>query len=542
MNGSARRSGYLIVPCLAAGLLAAPLVGHGLPDFESHLGEEYQPLKALKFFHSRGQEFHKWGPADNFLYAPGYALSLLYWKHQGTFGPASKSFPYGFHRPLQQLTALILQSRILLVCFVLLSLALLGANLVAAGFSRLATFFALFLCAASNPVLVWQAVILKGDGPMIAFSSLALGTYVVIVRRGITIVRALWLATFIAWAVTSKELAVSLFALPCLGLAFEGFRRSHSPELRSRIRRAVVVGLVTLVGWYALLNVIYAPSTWLRRMHYLTVGNDLAIWGAPNRSASDYAREIIQALTNNLGPGGMLAAAASIALLLALRPRGSWSLALPFASFVLLGLLPAGYVPDRFALPAALGLVSLVACAVDALRQRIPSWSRRSSIALVVLTAVNLLYANIAWLALRSRPEDLIEAYVQANLPTDELFSIFSFWPRIPGKSRLEILGYRLDPRPIAEVVGKANDLPKTVLIDNDLQRWIEDFTRRPQRAAMVAEETGFRAADWESFKALGYRLTDRLSSRLPGWYPFVWIPLAAESNARTVLVYRRLE
>ncbi len=539
MNGTARGSAYLILPCLTAALFAAPLVVHGLPDYESHLGEEYQPLKALKFFHSRGREFHKWGPADNFLYAPGYALSLLYWEHKGTFGPARKSFPYGFHQPLQQLTVLILQSRILLVSFVLLSLGLLGANLVAAGFSRLATFFGLFLCAASNPVLVWQAVILKGDGPMIAFSSLALGTYVVILQRGITIVRALWLATFIAWAVTSKELAVPLFALPCLGLAFEGFRRSHTPELRSTIRRAAVVGLVALVGWYGLLNVIYAPSTWLRRMHHLTVGNDPAIWGAPNRSASDYALEIIQAVSNNLGPGGVIATAASIALLLALRPKGSWSWALPFASFVLLGLLPVGYVPDRFALPAALGLVPLVACAIDVLRQRIPTWSRRLSIALAVLCAVNLFYANIAWLRLRSRPEDLIETYVQANLPRDELFSVFSLWPRIPGKSRLETLGYNLDSRPIGAVIQKQGELPKTVFVDNDLKRWIEDFNRTPKRAAMVAEETGFQAADWESFKALGYRLTDRLSSPLPGWYPFGWMPLAAESNARTVLVYR---
>jgi hypothetical protein len=183
--------------------------------------------------------------------------------------------------------------------------------------------------------------------------------------------------------------------------------------------------------------------------------------------------------------------------------------------------------------------VPLVACAIDALLQRIPSWVHRLSTVLAVLTGVNLLYANIAWLRLRSRPEDLIEAYVQANLRRDELFSIFSFWPRIPGKSRLEVLGYQLDPRPIAKVVRSKHDLPKTVLIDSDLERWIEDFTRRPKRAEMVAEETGFQAADWQSFKALGYRLTDRLSSPLPGWYPFGWMPLASESNARTVLVYR---
>src|SRR5215469_16640846 len=164
MRKNLERSAFVLAPCFTAALLAAPIVGHGLPDYESRLGEEYQPVKTLKFFHSLGREFHKWGPGDDFLYAPGYALSLAYWKLEGTFGPSSGSFPYGFHEPLQQLTVLILQSRILLLCFVLAALAALGLSLVRAGFSRLAAFFALLLCTTTNPVLIWHAVVLKGDG------------------------------------------------------------------------------------------------------------------------------------------------------------------------------------------------------------------------------------------------------------------------------------------------------------------------------------------------------------------------------------------
>ncbi len=540
MSASVRRSAFVLIPCLAASLLALPLVIHGLPDYESHLGEEYQPLKTFKFFQSRGREFHKWGPADNFLYAPGYALSLLYWKHQGTFGPASSRFPYGFHRPLQQLTALILQSRILVLSLVLISLAALGVGLARAGFSREAAFFALLLCAATNPTMIWHAVLLKGDGPMIAFSSLALGTYVVIVRRTLTIARALWFSTFIAWAVTAKEFAVPLFALPCAALAFRALRPAQSPQLRSGYMRSLAVGLATLVGWYALLNVIYAPATWLKRIRYVLSGAaDPEIWGAPDRSPFDFLLEIFKSLANNLGPGGMIAAVGCIPVLIWLRPQRSLWLALPLVSFVLLGMLPTGYSPDRFALPGALALIPLIACTVDALRERMASRSGRLTFALAALGGINLLYANIAWLQLRSTPEGLIETYVRGHLAKEERFAIFSFWPRIPGKSRLETFGYGLDTRPIAMVIRSPSALPKTVFITSEQQRWVEDFVRRPKRAAMVAEETGFEPNDWECFKGLGYRLADRLNSPLPGWYPFGFFALPAESTGRTVLVYR---
>jgi hypothetical protein len=534
-----RRNAVVVLPCAVALLLALPLVIHGLPDYESHQGEEYQPLKTLKFFRSRGHEFHKWGPADNFLYAPGYALSLLYWKHQGTFGPASHNFPYGFHQPLQQLTVLILQSRILLLVFVLSSLAALAMSLVHAGFSRPAAFFALLLCMATNPVLIWHAVLLKGDGPMLAFSSLALGAYITIVRQGLTLARAFWLATFVAWAVSAKESAIALFALPGAALVAVGVRRSQFPEAKKQAKKAVVLGLVTVAIWYALLNVSYAPDTWLRRVRYLFSDLDPEIWGAPDRSVFDYLSEVFDALTNNLGPGGMVAGVGSLVALIWLRPKCAWLLSLPLASFVLTGMLPTGYLPDRFALPAALSLVPVIAAAVDSLRERNRQRSWVLMLALLLLGFVNLVYANISWLQLRSAPEDLVEDYVRRHLAKDELFSIFSFWPRIAGKSRLEAMGYRLDSRPIHLALRSRTDLPKTIFITSEMQSWVEDFSRRPRRAAMVAGETGFDSKDWERSKALGYRLSGSLSAPLPGWYPFKLLPLPAASSSRAVLVYR---
>ena len=282
---------------------------------------------------------------------------------------------------------------------------------------------------------------------------------------------------------------------------------------------------------------VYAPATWLKRIWYLLQGPDPEVWGPPGRSLSGYLIEVFQAFTNNLGPGGMAAALCSLAALIWLRPKGSWFLALPWVSFVLLGLVPLGYFPDRFALPGALALTPLVACSVDALRARIPA--RSLGIGLASMGASNLLYANIAWLQLDSRPEDLIENFVRAHLGKDESFSVFSFWPRIPGKSRLEVLGYHPDPRPIGVVFRSGADLPKNLFITHEQQDWVEDLARVPKRAAMVSQETGFEPADWDCFKKLGYRLAVELRSPLPRWYPFAFLPLPASSAEQAVLVYR---
>src|SRR5262249_653709 len=96
------RSWYLLVPCIFVAILAGPIVRFQLPNFESTITEEYQPVKALKFFSTRGTAFHKWGPVDNFLLAPSYAVSMGYWWLTGALDPPSTQFPYGFKAPLQQ--------------------------------------------------------------------------------------------------------------------------------------------------------------------------------------------------------------------------------------------------------------------------------------------------------------------------------------------------------------------------------------------------------------------------------------------------------
>ena len=67
---------YVWLPMLLVVALAAPSIGYLLPSYACYLGESYQPLRALRFFSSLGQDFHKYGPMTNLLLAPGYGLSL----------------------------------------------------------------------------------------------------------------------------------------------------------------------------------------------------------------------------------------------------------------------------------------------------------------------------------------------------------------------------------------------------------------------------------------------------------------------------------
>src|SRR5687768_16430283 len=98
---------HVVIPLLVLVLLAAPNVTFLLPATQDYLGEIYQPIQALKFFKTRGQEFHKYGPAPNFILAPGYGVTLAYWKVTGSFDKPSGDSPYGFARPIEQMGFLI---------------------------------------------------------------------------------------------------------------------------------------------------------------------------------------------------------------------------------------------------------------------------------------------------------------------------------------------------------------------------------------------------------------------------------------------------
>src|SRR5688572_2112659 len=51
---------HVVIPLLVLVVLAAPNVTFLLPATQDYLGEIYQPIQALKFFKTKGREFHKY--------------------------------------------------------------------------------------------------------------------------------------------------------------------------------------------------------------------------------------------------------------------------------------------------------------------------------------------------------------------------------------------------------------------------------------------------------------------------------------------------
>src|SRR5579871_1138784 len=72
-----------LFPAVLLVAYTAPSITYQLPNYRSNLAEEYQPLQTLKFFSTRGAAFHKYGPMENFLLAPLYGSTILYWKATG---------------------------------------------------------------------------------------------------------------------------------------------------------------------------------------------------------------------------------------------------------------------------------------------------------------------------------------------------------------------------------------------------------------------------------------------------------------------------
>ena len=49
-------------------------------------------MRAVKFLHSRGHPYHKYGPVPNLVLAPGYAAFMAHWTLTGVFTSPSDSF------------------------------------------------------------------------------------------------------------------------------------------------------------------------------------------------------------------------------------------------------------------------------------------------------------------------------------------------------------------------------------------------------------------------------------------------------------------
>jgi hypothetical protein len=541
LPGALLRNWHITLPVLILFCLCAPFTWFLLPSYEPLFADEYQPLKALKFFYSRGHEFHKWGPLTDFLLGPIYAVTMGYWYVTDQFVHPSIKFPYGFRDPIWQLTTLIFEGRVFFLLLNGACTAVLGRYLGLITRSRSVIFLTLLTMICANPVVVTLYADTKPDGPSTSFSALALCVYLVIWKRGLTTERAILFAFLATCAVSGKELCAMIFILPYLGLTVRHLwesRRRAEPLLRSLA--APAAGALTGTLAYA---VVYAPKTWLERIRFWTSGpgKDSAVWGSGLKSGEmslgRYAFSMFETLLNNVGPLGLLLIAVSLLALLVRRPAGWIFLSLPFISVVAFGLVPMGYVEDRFYIVATLTLVPVVALGLGALLdgRREP---RFAPLLNTVGAIASVWYGLIAWHFIDTHYAKVTEWYLGLHSDKSKLITEGSTFASIPGKSRLAWLGYTVDMRSLGQIVSTPAGRPDVIFIPRGRLLFIEDAVRFPARARMMQQDSGFDIEAWKAgFKGMGYSDPELFEPVLPAWLPFSWVPSVREWNKREALL-----
>ncbi len=538
---------HILIPSIILLALAAPSITFMLPACQDYMDEIYQPLQALKFFKTHGQAFHKYGPMPNFILAPGYAVSLAWWKFNGTLGKPSEDFPYGFAHPFEQISILIVQGRVLFLLLGIACYAYLAHTLRLVTKNRGAIALSMLFCIATNFTLVHSLPTARPDSPMLAFAAAALAIYIRILYLGLSLRRCLAMVLLIVFATSSKEFAAPMFVLPYLALAFNSHGvATPAPRFDAAANfsplKILLIGAISGLTAYALLNFVYAPHIWIERMKFWFVGPGLdpTVWGAP---ASRWLFAVIACTANNLGPAGSVVVI--IALLAALKtcPRQAAMLALPVASALLLGIAQIKYPQDRFYTLVAVALVPIVAIGLsELLDNKIQAplrFARNTALATAVL--FNLLFATFAWHDLRGQFFYVAENDIVANVSPLEQVFLFNTFPVNPGSSRLERTGHAQDLRPLQQIAAERRQLPDHIYATRGAVQFLEEARFMPARAKMIQTETGFDPSHWTGLEAMGYRIEKTLIPQTPKWFCFDWMPAVKEwKQFKTVLVYAR--
>jgi hypothetical protein len=537
---SLRNHYHLLIPAVLILIYAAPLFTALLPSLGDDLTESYEPMKTLTFVYTHGKAFHKWGPLPNFLYAPVYAVFLGYWYLTGTFQKPTDSALSAFSDPFLQIGTLIQAGRLagFAVCWI--AVWVFSRSLARTVQSQRAVCLALVLCAATSPDLIFSFVATKPDGLMMAFLALALAVYGRILTEGFGRRLGVLLSLAAVGSLSCKEQTAPAFVAMYGWILFDGIGK------RGRYWADYATMLMTGIGVYALVNVVYAPSSWWEHIQYWMSGpgKDPGVWSRPGYSWADYLRDTGNALLFNWGPGGTLAVLGSAVLSLRFRSRLFFAAWVPLLGYVGLMLVSAGYVQRYFLLPASVLSVLPVAMAFARAGTERP-WSApmRSAAVMVgaVALAANLWGANLAWAQVLQGAPWITERYVASHFSKQQVISFAYPWTMPPNSTRLSFLGYRVDERPLGELMKHPPDLPEIVLITREWDDWLKDFKNRPARNAMYLS-TGYSYTPYQGMEPLGYRLKEIVHPAMPlfldgwGWPPYRVAPM------HDVLVYQKTQ
>ena len=534
---------WLVV--LVAGLLSAPRLTVLLPAVTEHTDEIYQPFRALKFAATKGQAFHKYGPAPNFVLLPAYAPTIAYWKLTGQFSRPQNDYPFGLSRPLEQVGVLIFEGRLIFLTLGLIGMALLTAALSLLTGSRLAAAGGLLLVVGTNYRVQWQLPEPMPDSSMVAFALMASAAWAWTLARGVTPWRAGLFAAAAAMAAGSKENAMPLLlgvSFAMLAAVWLDARRGRTTAANARRSTFWLVGVG--VGLYALTNVVYAPRVWWQRIEYWTTGPgvDGDIWGRSANWAQHF-HYIGRALLDNLGPAGTPLAVVAVVAAFALRPKLAAALAVPVV-IAFLVLLKISYVVDRFATPGVVMSAPLIALGLAAAldgaagSKRRPVWSRAAAGLVAIALFVNAYWACVVFYRDAVLSQALIEVDAR-DVPADKVIAYGTMGGQDGGLFRLRHLRHKTDERALHKQVA-AGELPDVVYVSAGFLQFMEEARDMPARAADLKNIKDFDINQWPGYRALGYRRRE-IEVTWPAWLaPFKWMPLRDENRYQGLLVFER--
>lgn len=537
LSARIRSTWHLWLPLLLMAVLILPRLSYLLPATTDLTDEVYQPLRTLKFFKSRGQMFHKYGPMPNLILAGPYAVTMAYWYLTGDFRAPKEDFPYGFKHPLQQMGLLTFEGRFLMTAIAVVCFYFLAREVSRHVKNKLAVALALTFCIAANATAVWKVPVPEVDSPMLAFSAAALAVYMRMLFDGVTPRRGFWFAAFAVAAFSSKEIAGPVFALPVLALGIAGWIRSRNdPAQRRLFLRSAGIAILDAIAVYGMLSVVYAPHVWVKRMNHWLFGPgvDSDVWGSSTGWFRIKAMAI--ALVNNLGPGGAVACILLVLSLIWLRPRINFLLLLLPSLGAFLVVSQIGYVPSRFYTPTVLCLMPCVAIALDRLLDA-TSHNRALVALLVVLAGANFWFATITWVKLQQNPQRLAEQYALSHLTKSEKVATFAIWPIDPKSSRFDYLGFKVEGRPVQKWLDGSSRPPRVAFVVGERYQYVTEARKMPGRAKVLLQENDFDVNKWPGLEAMGYSRAARFNWHLPAWCPFNWIPLGDMAEHK-LLVY----
>ena len=526
---------YVLAVLLFA-VYVAPSVSYHLPNYRSKLAEEYQPLQALKFFSTKGHAFHKYGPMENYILAVPYGVTLGYWRLTGQLAEFSPKYPFGMSDPLRQFGTLHFEGRILFLLLSVIFFYFFCVCLERITNSTLIVAIAFIVCLVTNVPLLTVAAAPAPDSPMNFFGAAALGIYVTVVFGELTPIRAICLSLFAVLAITAKELAGPMFVLPYLGIIWNEWRVSN----RRKFYKSVFLLLGTGIVAYACLNIVYAPSTWLARMHYwlLGPGIDPAVWG--NSSLLERIQGIASCMLDNLGPGGTAIGLVALVYFYIRRPAHWLRLSLPAWSLFGLGLMRMGYQEDRFFTLGTLSLIPMIVAGLAAFAHDFRATRTLAAFAgtAVLLLLINVWYASAAWLFLGQRFDSLFERNIASIACRGADVWEFST-VTVPPASRYNLLGYHFDGRSAAQIVQSSHEqLPQVAMAPLSFLQWLEDARARPARASLIDDELDFDISSWRGMEALGYPQKLIVVPHFPRWFFFQWMPTVQTFIVRNTVVF----